>query len=128
MLCLPVESLPTSLKVLCGSRLNIMSVTAPAELTPDHAAIGNCSRMEPKESTHDMTAIHRVQLEKLWLSECHISSPSILASQSLHELDAFLTRLPGGWKAALNAWPNLKKVPSMFFRDSDCDGSSGGYP
>lgn len=43
----------------------------------------------------------------MFLRNCHLSSPNILASDQL-QLDVEKWNWPGGWAAAAEAWPNVK--------------------
>lgn len=109
VLDLPVQSLPASLKVLKGSYLNIDHSTAAATASA-HASRASSSQASPGQSESECVADARPKLYELDLRWCQLSSPSILASNQLLQLNLDSNTWSGGWAAAGAAWPCFKKL------------------
>lgn len=118
----PVASLPASLKVLTGNRLNLFSasvVSAPAAVVSAAVQAMLCSANRSLQLTargnsgdyiDDGSAAHGLRLLELSLTGCTFSSPDILASNQLQQLTLINSSWAGGWAAGAAAWPAVRQL------------------
>lgn len=107
----PVECLPASLQVLGCRRVNISSsavVAAPTSSSSDQGRIHIVGASNTGSMPGVPTPPTANCLRSLYLTECHLSSPSILANDLLEQLTVVNSRWSGGRAAAAQAWPRAK--------------------
>lgn len=111
MITLPVDSLPASLRVMWCTRVSLVSTAARSNNVRSSSVASTSARgCMSNRSVCSNSATKCPQLQKLGLSKCQLSSPSILASRDAWELIAIGSKWPGGWAAAASAWPNLRNL------------------
>lgn len=130
-----MESLPPSLEVLRGSRLNIIgvadSIQSPEEpgcVEHRHSVADSSSYLQEAELCHRLVPGPQAhpQLQSLHLTDCQLSSPGILASQQLRELVVYRTKIAGGGRAAKLAWPNARLPLDLMLTCGSDDGCESG--
>lgn len=98
-----VGSLPATLEVFEGHNLYI---------TNTKAAISKRRHKSHRSRRQVMTpcaAPAQMQLRSLRLKDCHLSSPSALASNQLKQLTIIDSSWSGGWAPAVAAWPYVRE-------------------
>lgn len=100
----PINRLPVSLTSLNGANLNI--TTAAGATAVGSGSVGNSGNASALANT----LVDSLQLQKLQLTHCHLSSPSILATDQLQQLVLCDCIWPGGWTAATTAWPHVRQL------------------
>lgn len=108
-----VESLPASLQVLEGCRLNFVS----SESAESEGSLAMCKQLASRSNTTDVANQSQCagngtppDLYRLKLQQCQVSSPRRLASQHLKQLIVINSSCRGGWAAAATAWPALSHL------------------
>ena len=120
----PVDCLPEGLRVLDAKRVHLATLLAAA-------AAGDGSNDSnglpaPSKGTYSNRA---AGLQLLCLQDCRLDSVSSLASNNLQTVVIAATTLPGGWPAAVAAWPCLRSLtavcPAVQPGSSSSSSSSG---